>query len=310
MTAAGAQLFRLADRGVIEVTGADRVRWLDGMLTNDVAAASAPGAGCAALLLTRQGRIIALVHLLSFAERIWLETALAGVAPALAALEKLVVADDVVLADASPRVARLALEGETAPELLATLGAGATPPASDHFVELEIAGAPVVAAAWSFGAGPGFQLFAPVEAADAVAGAVEAAGAAPGDAALFELLRIEAGTPRFGAELDETVLPDEARLGDAVSTTKGCYIGQEVVARLRSRERIGHLLVGLRLSEAAAPGAELAHEGRKVGEVTSAVASPRFGEIALAYVRAAHSEPGTVLELDGREARVSDLPFS
>jgi folate-binding Fe-S cluster repair protein YgfZ len=111
------------------------------------------------------------------------------------------------------------------------------------------------------------------------------------------------------------VLPAEARLVDtAVSFTKGCYTGQEVVARMHSRGRVGHLLVGVRLepdAEAALPirGAALVHEGAPVGAVTSAACSPTAGPVALGFVRAGHAEPGTLLRVDGRSGRVVELPF-
>jgi folate-binding protein YgfZ len=286
----GAGLFPLADRGVIEVMGADRTRWLDGMLTNQVTGLAA-ASGCPALLLTRQGRIIAFLHVLVFADRFWLETARDAMAPAIAALKKLVIADDVTLLDASPRLARLALEGPAADRVLAAAGGQPVALEPDHFAELELGGAAAVAAGFGFTGERAFQLLAPAESAEPVAAALRAAGAelglVQGDAELLELLRIEAGTPRFGAEIDESVLPDEARLGHAVSATKGCYIGQEVVARVRSRERLNHLLVGLALPGGALPepGAELRVEGRGVGEVTSAVVSPRLGPIALGYLR-------------------------
>ncbi len=138
-----------------------------------------------------------------------------------------------------------------------------------------------------------------------------AAGLVEAEPALLELLRIEAGVPWLGRDLDESVLPDEAGLGHAVSDTKGCYTGQEVVARMRSRGRISHRLVGL-WAEGERPlpeGAEVRVEGAPVGEVTSAAVSPEAGSIALAYLRAAHAEPGTLAEVEGRPARVSSLPF-
>ncbi len=308
-----AGLFALADRGVIEVAGEDRTRWLDGMLTNDVASL-APGSGCPALLLTRQGRIVAPFHVLCFAERFWLETARDAVAPALAALEKLVIADDVVLLDASPGLARLALEGPAAARVLAAACGAPVALEPGHFAELEIGGASVVVAAFGFTGEPGFQLLVPTARGEEVAEALRAAGQGEGlvegDAVSLELLRIEAGTPRFGAEIDASVLPDEARLGHAVSTTKGCYIGQEVVARVRSRDRVKHRLVGLRVEgEPPAPGAGLAVDGRASGEVTSAARSPRFGSIALGYLRSEHAAPGTAVQLDGRVATVAELPF-
>jgi aminomethyltransferase len=314
---AGAGLFRPADRGLIEVSGADRMRWLNGMVSNDVAAL-APGperSGCPALVLTRQGRIVADLHVLLRGERFWLETAAAAVAKVVAVLGKFIVADRVELRDASAEVDRLALEGPAAARVLAAACGRPDGLAPDAATELEIAGVPVVAAAFGVGGGPARQLFAPAGAGGRVAAALAAAGAplglvAAGPEAL-EILRIEAGTPRFGAELTEEVLPPEARLERAVSRRKGCYTGQEVVERLASQGRPSHLLVGFRL-EAGLPAAlpaEVRGDGRKLGEVTSACESPAEGAIGLGFVRAAHAEPGTRVEVDGRAARVATLPF-
>jgi aminomethyltransferase len=314
---AGAGLFRLPDRGLIEVTGADRVRWLNGMVSNDVAAL-APGperSGCPALVLTRQGRIIADLHVLLRGERFWLETAGTAVAQHVAVLGRFIVADRVELRDASAEVDRLALEGPAAPRVLAAACGRPDGLAPDAVAELEIAGVAVAAAAFGVGGGPARQLFAPAGSGSRVAAALEAAGAplglvAAGPEAL-EILRIEAGTPRLGAELSEEVLPPEARLERAVSRRKGCYTGQEVVERLASQGRPSHLLVGFRF-EAGLPGAlpaEVRGGGRALGEVTSACESPVAGAIGLGFVRAAHAEAGTRVEVAGRPAHVAALPI-
>jgi aminomethyltransferase len=313
----GAGLFRRSDRGLIEVSGADRARWLNGMISNDVAAL-APGperSGCQALLLTRQGRIVADLHVLLRGECFWLETAAAAVARIVAVLGRFIVADRVELRDASAEVERLGLEGPAASRVLAAACGRPDGLAPDAAAELEIAGVPIVAAAFGVGGGPARQLFVPAGSGDRVAAALETAGAplglvAAGDEVL-EILRIEAGTPRLGAELSEEVLPPEARLERAVSRRKGCYTGQEVVERLASQGRPSHLLVGFRF-EAGVPGAlpaEVRGDGRKLGEVTSACVSPHQGAIGLGFVRAAHAEPGTRVEAGGRPARVAALPF-
>jgi folate-binding protein YgfZ len=313
----GAGLFVLGARGLVEVRGADRVRWLNGMLSNDVAAAAArgPGAGCHALLLTREGRIVADFHVLVRGDAVWLETDAAAVAGSIARLEKYVIADDVKLADRSDAFARFAVEGPGAERVLAEI-AREGPPAPDGCVDLAIAGAPVVAASFSLTGGPGFQLFVARGREDAVRAELLGLGAAhglvPAGEAVLECLRVEAGVPRLGRELDESVLPDEARLERAVSTTKGCYTGQEVVARMRSRGRVSHLLVGLRCAGEAPPEPRASVEdgdGRRVGEVTSSVLSPRFGAIALAYVKRPASAPGTRLRVAGGPAEVVPLPF-
>jgi len=313
----GAGLFALGARGLVEVRGGDRVRWLNGMLTNDVAAAAArgTGAGCYALLLTREGRVVADLHVLVRDDSLWLETEAAAVETVIARLAKYVIADDVVLADRSSAFDRLAVEGPGADRVLAGL-ASEPPPPADGCADLRIAGTPVVVAAFAFAGGPGFQLFVPAGRGQDVSAALLAVGAPHGLVAsseeVLERLRIEAGVPRLGRELDESVLPDEARLERAVSTTKGCYTGQEVVARMRSRGRVSHLLVGLHCGGGSlpAPRAPLEDlEGKRVGEVTSAVLSPRFGAIALAYVRRPWDAPGTRLRVGGGSVEVASLPF-
>ena len=306
-----ANAFPLPARGVITVRGDDRQRWLDGMLTCNVKKL-APGGGAHGLLLTPQGRIVSELHVLHRGSELWLETEAAAIAGVILRLAKYVIADDVVLEDASPQWARIALEGAGAHEVFAALG-GALPAAEHAVTALAIAGAEVIAARYGFTGAPAVQLFAPRASAEAVLGALAAAGAPAASAETFERLRIEAGTPWLGAELDESVLPAEARLdGIAVAIDKGCYTGQEVVARMRSRGRHSHLLVGLRFAGASLPAARsvLASERGEAGSVTSAALSLRFGAIGLGYVQAALAVAGTVLRTaDGAEATIVALPF-
>jgi rSAM/selenodomain-associated transferase 1 len=214
----GAGLFRLPQRGVLAVEGRDRVRWLDGMLSNDVAGL-APGperSGCYALLLTRKGRIVADLRVLLRPEALWLELPRGAVAPVAETLGRFIVADDVVLRDASQELERLALEGPAAPEILeAALGAP-LPLAAEAGAEVELAGVRLLVAAFGWSGAPARQLFAPAGSGEGVARALAQAGAARGlveaGAEALEILRIEAGVPRLGTELDEEVLPAEARL--------------------------------------------------------------------------------------------------
>jgi len=306
----GAGLFRPGDRGVLRVAGGDRVRWLDGMLSNDIAALAPgdEGSGCHALLLTRQGRIVADPHVLLRPECLWLELPLDALAHTREVLERFIIADDVALEDASAELERIVLEGPGAAAL------AAPDLAPNACAEQTLASVSFVVAAWGV-TGTGRQLFVPAGGADVVVAALREA-AAPGALVeagpeALEILRIEAGVPRLGVELDEEVLPAEARLDAAVSTTKGCYTGQEVVARMASRGRVSHRLVGLRFAQPspAEPGTALEREGRKVGEITSACVSPAAGAIALGFVRDAHSEPGTVLQAGACDATVAELPF-
>jgi len=313
----GAGLFRRRDRGVFAVEGADRVRWLDGMLTADVGALGPERSGCYGLLLTPKGRIVADLHLLQRGEVLWAETAAEAVGPVLARLEKYVIADEVRLSDIGASVARLSLEGPLAHEILDRALAGAPAPrlAPDTWGPATLAGVEVAVGAWGLAAEVGLQIFAPIQVGDEMAQALIAAG---GDALVeagpeaLEILRVEAGVPRLGAELGEDVLPAEAHLLErAVSFSKGCYIGQEIVARVASQGRVSHLLVGFRFESGfiPAPDAEVRVDDRVVGEVTSACRSALAGEIGLGYVRRPHAEPGSQVLVGGRPAQIASLPF-
>lgn len=312
---ATAGLFRLDRFGVIEVTGGDRTAWLNGMVSNDVAALE-PGrerSGCHAALLTNRGAIIADLHVVLRADRLWLLVERTALAAAVGALERFIVADDVALDDASERFVQWTLEGPAGPAVLASLGVDGSL-ASGAAVDVEIAGAPVTLVAVGLSGEWGRRLVADAASQASVEAALLEAGRAHGlvlgDDATLEMLRVEAGTPRQGLELDEDVLPDEARLASAISTKKGCYVGQEIVARLRSRGQVNHLLVGLRFEDGLpAPGDALVVGDKRTGEVTSVAESPRAGAIALGFVRREHSEPGTHVDAAGRRAVVAALPF-
>ena len=314
-----AAIFPLDRRAIIEVRGADRVRFLQGQLTNDVAALDAAGrrAGCHALALTREGRIVAEFHVVARADAFWLETDADTAQAAIERLAKYVVADDVAIADVTTTFARFAVEGPRAQALVGVAAGEALALAPEDVAALRVGGASVIAAAWSFGGGPALQLFVPARSAAEVHAALRDAGRAfdaieAGDDAL-ETLRIEAGIPRAGAELGPETLPAELGLVErAVSFTKGCFTGQEVVTRMHSRGRVGHLLVGVSLGERSslpAPRTPVEVGGAKVGEITSAVFSPRAGAIALAIVRKGFDAPDTELDVAGRRARIVSLPF-
>ena len=321
-----AGLFRHAERGVIAVRGGDRSRWLQGMVSNDVASLS-PGptsSGCYAALLTPKGKIVADMHVLLRPDAFWLDLAASATAGVIERLDRYIIADDVTLCDESQALARLAVEGPSAEAVLRAAGVDELP-GSDAVLDGCVGGVEVAIARFGWTGETGFQLFVPRHSEEAIAAALIEAGADSGlveasDEAL-EILRIEAGVPRLGRELSEDVLPDEARLSRAISYSKGCYTGQEIIARLHSRGQVNHLLVGLRLGDDATAevGAEIwpdsdepgeSGPGRAIGELTSICLSPEMGQIGLAFVRRAQSEPGTRLRIAGTAASVVSLPFS
>lgn len=317
---AGVGLFDMDDRGLLEVRGSDRIRWLDGMITADVKALDrrGEGAGAAALLLTHRGAIVADLHVGRIGEALLIECARDACAPVRSALERRIIADDVVLADRSEEFAVLGVEGAGAETVLKQAIAEGDVPAREAWSRVRIAGTEALVAGFGWSGERAFQIRSEPASRDRVRAALEQAARARdvacvhGDRALLELLRVESGIPAFGRELDEDVLPPEARLERSIAVNKGCYVGQEIVARLRSRGQVNHLLVGLRIDGDAGPepGVGLSVAGRTTGELSSVVRSPSQGWIALAYVRREHAEPGTPVELaGGGSARVAALPF-
>ncbi len=316
-----AGLFELPHRQVIEVRGSDRVRWLNGMLSNDIAAleVNAPNSGCYALLLTRQGRIVADLQVLAQPDVFWLDVESAAAEATISSLEKFIVADDVELVR-RPTISRLGLEGPNARRILDSAAPRGFPDlAPNGCAEIELAGVSGLVAAFGWSGEVSFQFFfeaaggAPEAFRSALSECGSGLGMLAGSLQALEILRVEAGVPRFGSELDEGVLPAEARLERAISTTKGCYTGQEVVERMRARGRVGHLLVGLRAAGAPPePGMRLtaaAGGSASVGEVTSVCRSDLAGPIALGFVRVAHAEPGNRVYFGAASTEVVELPF-
>jgi folate-binding protein YgfZ len=163
---------------------------------------------------------------------------------------------------------------------------------------------------------PGYDILSPAQGADRVWQALIDAGARPAGQEAFEILRLEAGTPVYGIDIDETVMASEVgRTQQAISYTKGCYLGQETIVRTRDLGHVNRSLMGLKISgdKAVPQGSKLFREGKEVGRVTSSAVSPRLGVIALAYVQRGCQETGARLELQAAEgvrtAEVSSLPF-
>lgn len=313
----GAGLMRELPRAVIEVVGSDRTRWLNSMITNDVSslAVGPANSGRYAALLSPKGRIIADLQVLERGDAYWLDVDAAAAVLVLETLGRYIVADDVELADRSADFDRLGVEGPALFDVVGAMARGLELLEPDACTEVDLDGNAVTVARFGWSGEAALQFFAPAGTGGTLAerlfGAGTAAGLVEASSEVLETLRIEAGIPRFGAELDESVLPAEVGLERAISIDKGCYMGQEVVERMRSQGQASHRLVGLVAAgeESFVPGEALSSGGKSVGEVTSACRSDGIGSIALAFVRRAFAEPGTQLEVDGREATIAPLPF-
>lgn len=284
----GAAWLDLSGRGKIFASGSDSARLLHAMSTNHIEGL-AVGAACYAFFLNAQGRIQADARILRLEDRFLLDTEPETRERLYRHLDKYIIAEDVVLDDASDRLAALSVEGP---------GALAVPAAAEGRIVYEVS---------STGA-PGFRVLLPVGQKDGLIQELENAGvvpAAPGDA---EVVRLEHGQPRYGQDILEMTLPQETRQMHAVHFQKGCYLGQEIVERIRSRGHVNKLLVRLTLEgdQVPEPGTKLTAGGSEVGEITSAAFSPDLGKVvALGYARATHAEPGSALEAAGRTAAVA-----
>src|SRR3989442_1958092 len=299
----GAVLVDLGFRALVRATGTDRVTFLHGMLTNDIASL-APGSGCPALLLTIQGGVTAGLRVAALGDALLLDGDVRARAALVEALEKLIIADDVELREPGEPLALIGVEGPGAARLLP--GAAGLAPYAHAVVTL--AGVPVRAQRASEVRRPGFVLHAPGARAAAVWDALLALGARPCGMEALESRRVEVGVPRVGVDMDGATLALEVPVEDAISATKGCYLGQEVVARGTARGHVNRRLVGLRLEGAEpSPGAPLVHDAKEVGRLTSVVRSFGGGGLAaLGFVRREHWEPRT--ELRGRHGQPVRAP--
>jgi folate-binding protein YgfZ len=299
----GGGLVDRSERGKLIVSRSDAVEFLQGQLTNDLEAL-APGCGCYAALLDRKGHIQSDMRVLRLDEqKVWLDTE-PGAADSVARhLGTYKIGRDVDIAQPGAELAILSLLGPAASEL-----AGTGPLAPEHaHREAEVGGVDCRAVATDLG----IDLICQSSQAKDVAGTLIEAGAAPVSEPAAEILRVESGRPRFGREMSAATIPQEAGIdGRAVSFTKGCYIGQETVARLHYKGRPNRRLRGLKLEAPVAPDDAIALEDRDVGRIGTAVISPVHGPIALAVIRR-EAEPGKLVEVGdaGVGAQVVELPF-
>ncbi len=287
-------------RGMLLVTGPEAAEYLQGQLTSDVEAL-APGEGGYAALLDRKGHMQADMRVLRLSpEEIWIDTEPEALEAARRHLQTYKIGRQVEVADAER--ALFSLIGPRSAEI------ATTPPLPLYRCErLTAHGVECLAV----GTRDGIDLIAAADDAERLREALVAAGAPEVVPEVAEILRIEAGRPRFGAEMGPQTMPAEAGIVEAaVSFTKGCYIGQEPVARLHYKGRPNRHLRGLRLSAPVAPGTSLRLGEKEVGEVGSSCLSPALGQLGLAIVRR-EAEPGDELAVgeDGVTARVVDLPF-
>jgi folate-binding protein YgfZ len=306
-------LFDRSDRGKLALTGADAKAFLAGQVTNDIVGLVA-GTGCYAAFLTHKGKMLGDLRVLAVdepLEELLLDTERATLQALFDMIRRFKIGYAVELHKRTLQRGLLSLIG---PRARSVAGAEDLPDSEHAHRAGEIGGRAVRLIATD----AGVDVLCDADDTDDVRAALEQAGAAPVSEAATEIVRVERGRPRYGADLDDTTIPQEAGLNErAVSFTKGCYVGQETVARLFYRGKPNRHLRGLRLSEPAPVGAALRLGERVVGQISSAAVSPTHGPIALALVRREAPVGATVeVAAPGGEpgadasAEVVELPFA
>jgi folate-binding protein YgfZ len=290
----------LSGRGKIRATGEDRARLLHAMTTQQVEQMK-PGEGAYAFFLNAQGRILGDVNLFCLEEYFLLDTEPETRQKLFEHLDRYIIADDVTLEDLTEQMATIAVEGPQAATVLDKLGA----PIPEAPYQTRAWGDRIIARVSSTGS-DGFFVFLPASGKRELAG--QLAGVSEASAAEARLVRIEHGHPRYGEEITERYLVQETGQTHAVNFTKGCYLGQEIVERVRSRAQIHRVLRRLEIDgfEPPAAGTKLTSGGADAAEIVSSAFSPALARvIALAYVRVQFAEPGAELQLGDARVRVT-----
>jgi folate-binding protein YgfZ len=293
-----------SERGKLALSGSDAKSFLQGQVSNDVEGL-APGTGCYAAFLTPKGKMLGDLRILDAGDELLLDTERVALQELFNMIRRFSVGYDVELHKRTLERGLLSLIGPTAAELLGPARLGER---EHSHIEVEFHGV----AARAIRTDVGVDLLCDSADTARLDVALAKSGAAPVSLEAVECLRIEHGRPRYGVDLDDSVIPQEAGLNErAISFTKGCYVGQETVARLFYRGKPNRQLRGLRCSAPLSGGETLSFEGRAVGRVSSTAVSPRFGPIALALIRR-EAAPGCVVSIDGDgeiSATVLELPF-
>jgi folate-binding protein YgfZ len=301
----GAGLLDESDRGKLALRGRDAKEFLQGQVSNDVLALE-PGEGCYAALLTPKGKMLGDLRVLDTGAELLLDCERVALQAIFNRIRATAIGFDVELDKRTLQSSLLALIG---PAARAVAGAETLPAREHSNRSIAIAGTDALVVATDVGVDLIVESGTPTE---SVRDELVRRGAVAVGAAAAECLRVERGRPRYGIDLDDSVIPQEAGLNErAISFTKGCYVGQETVARLHYRGKPNRALRGLRLGDPAEPGAQLTDPdgGRALGTVASSVVHPRLGPIALALVRR-EAPPGTLLRAEGAgDATVVELPF-
>jgi folate-binding protein YgfZ len=310
-------MYALSQRAKIALTGADRSRWLNGMVTNNVK--DLPVArGVYAFLLNPQGRIQGDLYIYNQGDSLLLDTDQAQVEKLLAIFDHYIIMDEVEVTNRTGSLTAIGIAGPAARVVLQRAGFAIGELARLEFADLSWQGKSITVVRRDLGSEKSglesYELWMSPEAATATWEALVKAGASPIGATAVELLRIAAGVPRYGLDIREKDLPQETGQERALNFTKGCYVGQEIVERIRSRGAVHRQFNGFEIQgPLPSPGAKIQVEGKDVGEVTSSASLPIDDVeylVALGYLRREFAAPSTQLQVGEAKLTFVPVPFS
>lgn len=312
----GAGLIDRAAVGRILLTGADRRSYLQGLLTNDIQGLT-PGTGCYAAMLTAQGRMMTDMRVLELGDSVLLSLPAHVTGAIRDHLDRFIFSEDAQVEDVTASRAEIGLYGPAAADILTKIGAeGSVPSRLFETTRVRVVGVETVLIGSDELGVPGYDILVDAADAEPVTAALLATGAVRVSEADAETVRIESGRPRFGVDMDTDTIPLEAGIeARAISRSKGCYVGQEVIVRVQDRGqgRVAKRLVGLTFDAGAsvpAAGARILSGEREIGRVTSATWSPGLSRpVALGYAHRDFVEPYTPVAVDGAAGVVVALPI-
>jgi folate-binding protein YgfZ len=309
---AGCGLFDLSWRAKIVITGSDRTRWMNGMVTNNVRDLS-PGTGIYAFLLNPQGKIQGDMYVFNRGEYLLVDTDQSQTAKLLEVFDHYIIMDDVEVANSSDKLTAVGIIGPEARKIFTAARFSIPDLQPLQSVDIVWNELGITVSRTDNPVTESYEVWLAPEHVSAVWTALQRAGATPVGTEAFELFRIACGIPRYGQDIRERDLPQETEQTRALNFNKGCYVGQEIVERIRSRGAVHRMFAGFNVTgPLPAPGCKLHIDGKDVGEITSVASLPSpNGElrVALGYVRREKGDPGTQLEADSSKLTATEIPL-
>ena len=309
----GCGVYDLGWRAKIVLAGSDRTRWANGMVTNNIRDLG-EGHGNYSFLLSAQGRIQGDLYVYNMGDHLLVDTELWQKPRVLELFDKYIIMDDVEVTDISEKLTAIAVQGPKALEVLRKLGLTTADDVDPLKVDRTVwNGIGISVTRMASNVAMTFEIWLATENALKLWDALVTTGAKPVGTEALEMFRIAAGVPRYGVDMTEKQIPQETEQFHALHFAKGCYLGQEIVERVRSRGAVHRHFAGFAIDgPAPQPGAEVQVEGKRAGEISSARTIPvkeRQQTLALGYIRKESGEPGTVVQVDGNPARVFQPPY-